>query len=129
MGVFSYMAATLTSLLERVCPSRERVYTANGTIGRVMLRAQRLQATIDQLNRELNKDRAYLLQHMQKNNLDKIFCQDFSCQLKERHNWRYSPETERNMLQVKQQQRRDIADGTAVDYPKQFVYLATVPSL
>lgn len=119
----------ISTLTAPIAAKKERIYAPTGTIGRVLMRAQRLQDQIALLERELKKDRAYLLQHMQKNELDCIFCGDFRAQAKTRHNWAYSPATEREMLKVEVMKRRDKAEGLAVDSPTPYVSLSTIPTV
>ena len=106
---------------------RERHYAPSGRIGRVLARAAKLKAQIDNLQSQLDQEREFLLEFMTSQKLDVIYGQDFRCQLKTRHNWTYSPETERELLKLRGMKSLDIAQGRAVDAPTVHVALSTFP--
>lgn len=67
-----------------------RTYSPTGAIGFKLRRAQRLQDEIQRLEAQLSPLRAELLEHMQRQGLDRIELGQFRATRKVRHNWRYS---------------------------------------
>ena len=106
---------------------RERHYAPSGRIGRVLNRVAKLKAQIDKLQAELDSEREFLLEFMLSQKLDTIYGQDFRVQLKTRHNWTYSPETERELLKIRGMKSLDIAQGRATDAPTVHVALNIFP--
>ena len=96
---------------------KARDYTATGRVGQHMSRAQALKTEIDRLTAELSQERTWLLAHMESNALDQLNCGDFQVQRRLRHNWKYSPALEREMLRIKESQKWEISQGEALDRP------------
>lgn len=96
---------------------RVRDYSPSGEVGRQLQRAADLQSQIQLLDNQLRIIRTDLLSHMEAQALDRIECGDFRATRKVRHNWKYSPETEREMLRLKQSQKWEQVQGLATDRP------------
>lgn len=125
------MTATLTLLPTRQAPTtkprvrRDRAYASTGDIGRRLAKAQALQLQIQQLTTELDSHRTWLLTHMQRHNLDHLELGDFTVTRKLRHNWSYSPETEREALALRTTQKWEQSQGLATDTPTVYIALST----
>lgn len=103
-----------------------RSYAPTGAMGKRLARAKRLQAQIQQLEAELSKDREFLLQHMERRNLDRIETQGLVVVRKHRHNWSYSAVVDNMSLQLRQLQLDEQALGVATDRPRPYVSLTAV---
>jgi hypothetical protein len=126
------VTATLTLLPTRPAPTttkprarRGRAYATTGDIGRRLAKAQALQLQIQALTNELDTHRAWLLTHMQRHNLDHLELGDFTVTRKLRHNWSYSPETEREALALRTTQKWEQSQGLATDTPTAYVAFNT----
>lgn len=130
------MTATLTLLPTRPAPTprstttkprvrRDRAYATTGDIGRRLAKAQALQLQIQALTTELDTHRTWLLSHMQRHNLDHLELGDFTVTRKLRHNWSYTPETEREALALRTTQRWEQSQGLATDTPTVYVAFNT----
>lgn len=104
---------------------RQRSYSADGTIGLKLRRAQRLQDEIQRLEALLSPLRAELLAHMQQQGLDRIELGDFRATRKVRHNWSYSGHVDHLALQLRQHQLDEQAEGVATDRPTTYVAFCT----
>jgi hypothetical protein len=104
---------------------RARAYVPNGDVGRRLAVAQNLQLQIQKLEAELGHHRAWLLSHMQRHKLDKLELGQFVVQRRTRHNWSYSPETERDALALRQTQKWEQSEGIATDNPTVYIALST----
>lgn len=100
---------------------RSRSYTETGHIGRRLTEAKRLQHQIQQLEQELSMYREVILQHMTTQDLDVIQAGDLLVLRKTRHKWTYSPQTEREMMNLRQTQRFEQSQGIASDNPTIYV--------
>lgn len=100
---------------------RQRSYVANGTIGSKLRRAQRLQDEIQRLEAQLSPLRAELLDHMQRQDLDRIELGQFRATRKVRHNWSYSAVVDHMSLNLRQLQLDEQVLGVATDRPTTFV--------
>ena len=103
-----------------------RSYVPTGAIGKRLARAKRLQAQIQQLEAELSGDRQFLLEHMQRRNLDRIETEGLLVVRKHRHNWSYSPICDTLALELRQLQLDEQVLGVATDKPKAYVSLTAV---
>ena len=104
---------------------RDRAYVPNGAVGRHLTAAQSLQLQIQRLEAELATHRTWLLSHMQRHDLDLLELGAFRAQRKSRHNWTYSPETERDALQLRTTQKWEQSQGLATDTPTVYIALTT----
>jgi hypothetical protein len=104
---------------------RDRTYTASGVVGRHLQAAQALQLQIQTLSAELDGHRSWLLAHMNQHNLDQLELEQFSALRKTRHNWTYSPETERDALALRTTQKWEQSQGLATDNPTVYIALST----
>jgi hypothetical protein len=104
---------------------RDRAYVPNGAVGRHLAEAQSLQLQIQRLEAELATHRTWLLSHMQRHDLDLLELGAFRAQRKSRHNWTYSPETERDALQLRTTQKWEQSQGLATDTPTVYIALTT----
>ncbi len=104
---------------------RDRTYVPNGSVGRHLTAAQTLQLQIQRLEAELATHRTWLLSHMQRHDLDLLELGAFRAQRKSRHNWTYSPETERDAHQLRTTQKWEQAQGLATDTPTVYIALST----
>lgn len=119
-------APTTPALRSRV--RRDRAYVPTGDIGRRLAAAQSLQLQIQELTAQLDTHRTWLLNHMQRRDLDRLELGAFQVIRKTRHNWTYTPETERNMLALRTAQKWEQAQGLATDNPTVYIALSTTPS-
>jgi len=62
---------------------------------------------------------------MQRHKLDKLELGQFVVQRRTRHNWSYSPETERDALALRQTQKWEQSEGIATDNPTVYIALST----
>lgn len=85
-----------------------------------LARIQRERGELDAAAQEL---RTTLRDHMIKRNLQKIAFGDHVVSLKTRHNWSYSADLERDMLQVRQSQKWEQLQGIATDAPTPYISL------
>jgi hypothetical protein len=106
---------------------RKRAYVPTGDVGRHLGTAQALQLQIQELTAALDKHRAWLLAHMQQHDLDRLELAQFQVLRKVRHNWSYSPETEREMLQLRTTQKWEQSQGIASDNPTTYIAFSTKP--
>jgi hypothetical protein len=104
---------------------RDRSYAPSGDIGRRLASAQSLQLQIQELTAQLDAHRTWLLSHMQRRNLDRLELGAFQVIRKTRHNWTYSPETERDMLSLRTTQKWEQSQGLATDNPTVYVAFST----
>ena len=107
---------------------RARSYVTTGDVGRRLAIAQNLQLQIQKLEAELGHHRVWLLSHMQRHDLDKLELGQFTAQRKTRHNWSYTPETERDALALRQAQKWEQSEGLATDSPTVYLTLSTKPA-
>lgn len=118
-------AATPRSSTTKPRVRRDRAYAPTGDIGRRLAKAQALQLQIQALTTELDTHRAWLLSHMQRHQLDHLELGDFTVTRKLRHNWSYTPETERDALALRTTQRWEQSQGLATDNPTVYVAFNT----
>jgi hypothetical protein len=104
---------------------RERTYAPTGSMGKQILAAAALAAQIKQLTTELDKLRPGLTEALIKANLDVAICDDVVIRRKTRHNWTYSPATEREQLALRNTQKYEQAEGLATDTPKVYCEITT----
>lgn len=104
---------------------RLRSYSATGTIGLKLRRVQRLQDEIQRLEALLSPLRAELLDHMQRQGLDRIELGQFRATRKVRHNWSYSGRADAMALRLRQLQLDEQAEGVATDRPTAYVAFST----
>jgi hypothetical protein len=107
---------------------RERAYSPKGHVGYHMNQAARLKAQIDALEAKLSRHRMWLLNHALKVEVDNIRQGDCLALLKTRHNWSYSPETEREMLALRATQKWEQTHGIAADKPTQYISITLTAS-
>ena len=104
---------------------KDRAYAPSGEVGRRLAQAQALQLQIQSLTAKLDDHRFWLLTHLVRTNLDKVELGNFSVTRKTRHNWSYTPETEREMLALRTTQKWEQSQGLASDSPTTYVALST----
>ncbi|MEB3209300.1 MAG: hypothetical protein VKK63_10345 [Synechococcus sp.] len=108
---------------------RKRTYVSSGPVGKHLAAAAALQLQIQELTAQLNEHRAWLLAHMLDRSVTRLELGDqFQAVLKTRHNWTYSPETEREMHQLRVTQGWEQKQGIATDTPTTYVALTTKPA-
>lgn len=106
---------------------RIREYSPNGPLGRQLRAAQAIQLEIQELEAKLRNYREHFLIHMERNKLNRLQLGNFIVTRKTRHNWTYTPETEREMLRVRQSQKWEQSEGLAQDSPTVYLAMSTVP--
>jgi hypothetical protein len=106
---------------------RLRSYSAAGSIGIKLRRAQRLQDEIQRLEAQLSPLRASLLEHMHRQGLDRIELGQFRATRKVRHNWSYSGHADAVALRLRQLQLDEQAEGVATDRPTSYVAFSVKP--
>lgn len=121
------MTITLPALPTRPTPRRKRAYVQTGAVGKHLTRAAVLQAQIQALQAEYDTERTWLLAHMQQRDLATLSLGEVRCLLKARSSWTYSPETEREMQQLRVTQRWEQKQGIATNTPSFYVALTTTP--
>jgi hypothetical protein len=107
--------------------TRLRSYSATGSIGLKLRRAQHLQDEIQRLEAQLSPLRAELLEHMQQQNLDRVEVGQFRATRKARHNWTYSAMCDNLSLQLRQLQLDEQVLGLAQDAPKTYISFSVKP--
>lgn len=100
---------------------RVRSYSPTGLIGRRLDEAQALHLEMQRLKAKLDVHRAWILLHMQDRKIDKITHGDLVIDRKIRHDWTYSPATEREMNKIRVTQKYEQAEGIAKDDPAYYV--------
>lgn len=116
-------ARTTTTIKPKV--RKDRAYSPSGGMGKRLATAQSLQLQIQRLTAELDEHRAWFLAHLTKTNLDTLELGAFTVTRKTRHNWSYSPETERDMLGLRTTQKWEQSSGLATDTPTVYVAMTT----
>jgi hypothetical protein len=107
---------------------RRRTYAPSGEVGRHLAAAQRLQAQIAELQKELDAHRDWCLTHLQSRELTRV--EDgsgFMALLKVRHRWTYSEATERDALALRTAQKWEQSQGIAIDDPTIYVSFTSTP--
>lgn len=104
---------------------KDRAYAPSGDVGRRLAQAQALQLKIQSLTAELDDHRFWFLTHLMRTNLDTLELGNFTVTRKTRHNWSYTPETEREMLALRTTQKWEQTQGLATDAPTTYVALST----
>lgn len=104
---------------------RSRTYSPTGALGRRLQDAQALQIQIQDLEAKLLEHRQFFLAHMEKNKLTRLDLGRFVVTRKTRHNWTYTPETEREQLRLRQTQKWEQSTGVAVDNPTIYLAMST----
>jgi hypothetical protein len=94
-------------------------------LGRRLQDAQALQIQIQDLEAKLLEHRQFFLAHMEKNKLTRLDLGRFVVTRKTRHNWTYTPETEREQLRLRQTQKWEQSTGVAVDNPTIYLAMST----
>ena len=112
--------------LRTMTVTRQRSYAPTGAIGKRLARAKAVQQQIQQLEAELSKDREFLLNHMQRHDLDRIATEGLLVVRKQRHNWSYSAVCDNLALQLRQLQLDEQVCGVATDRPKTYVSLSAI---
>ena len=90
-----------------------------------LTRARELQEQINKLKAELDPLREQLLQHLITKDLDHIESGDYRALRKVRHNWDYSPHTQREMLALRNTQKYEQREGLATDNPTIYLQLGS----
>jgi len=106
---------------------KRRDYAVTGQVGQHLSRAQALQAEIARLSEQLSVEREWLLDHMVSKKLDNLVVGDFQAIRKVRHKWTYSESTEREMLALRNLQKWEQSNGTAIDTPTTYLQLSSKP--
>lgn len=104
---------------------KRRDYAVTGQVGQHLSRAQALQAEIARLTADLSIEREWLLDHMVSKNLDNMVVGEFQAIRKVRHKWEYSESTEREMLALRNLQKWEQQQGTAIDTPTTYLQLCS----
>ena len=107
-------------------PRRTRSYVSTGRIGRTLTKAAQIQTEIQRLKADLDDLRQPILQHMLRHKLDVIDIGSVEIIRKQRHNWTYSPETQREMNALVMLQRFEQEQKVATDTPKDFIAIQVV---
>jgi hypothetical protein len=102
---------------------KARTYKPTGDIGRHLQEAYRLQSKIDALEEQLQVHRDYILMHMEEKELDIIRLDGITVYRRKRHNWKYSVETQNEMLKLQTTQKYEQAKGIATDNPRVYISL------
>ena len=104
---------------------RRKPAATNSSVACQLRSAQALQQQMHELEVQLAAHRVWLLSHMQSEGLDRLEIDGFSVQRRIRHNWDYSPETERNALALRNAQKWEQTVGLATDSPTVYIALIT----
>jgi hypothetical protein len=104
---------------------QERAYAPTGRVGRRLAKAHELQLQIQKLEAELSRHREFLLNHMSRQQLDRIELAGFKATRKVRHNWQYSAYMEAFQVRLRQLQKDEQQRGVAIDRPTAYVSLST----
>ena len=115
------MTATLS---RRTAPRRKRAYAPAGDVGKHLATARELQLRIQELTAQYDTERAWLLEHMQRQGLSSVELGAVRCVLKERSRWTYSPETERDMQALSVTQKWEQRQGIATNTPTQYTAIS-----
>lgn len=105
-------------------PARKvRSYVPTGAVGQHLSAARSLQLQIQELTALYDKERTWLLQHMQDKALTNVALGDVKCVLKSRARWSYSLETQRDMEAMQITQKWEQSRGIASNDPSFYVAL------
>lgn len=88
-------------------------YEIGTGIGDRLAEVQRLKIEIDRLTSELEEQKAYLMGHAVRNNLDSLQFGAMTLSKRGRTTWTYSPALIEARDRVKAREKREQADGTA----------------
>lgn len=105
---------------------RARSYVPSGEVGKHLTRARQLQLQIQELQAQYDTERAWLLEHMQRQSLTNVALGDVRCVLKQRARWIYSIETQREMEALQITQKWEQSRGIASNEPSYYVALSEV---
>jgi len=92
-------------------------YTSDSGIGERLGEVQRIKLEIDRLNDLLDKQKAYLLGHAIRNNLDSLRCGAVAVSRRERASWTYSKDLQYAEAKVKKRKSREQQTGVAINQP------------
>ena len=104
---------------------KRRTYTVTGQLGRKLRRAEQLTNEIAKLKEELDPIRDYILQYLISRDLSVAEAGDFQAIRKQRHKWEYTQATEFEMAKVRNLQKWEQQQGTAVDTPTTYLQLSS----
>lgn len=110
---------TAVRLAHTAAPTADITQTLN--------RAQQLTAQINELKAELDPLRSEILQHLIENDIASIKAGDgtFKAIKKQRHNWKYSPYLERELIALREWQQEEQTSGDATDSPTIYLQLGS----
>lgn len=98
------------------------------TLARKMMRAQALQEQIQALDEELRDLRTdFAVAFMQRPGVKFLQYGNFRAAARQRHNWKYSPELERELQKLTVDRLWEQRHGVAQDSPTSYVALSTIP--
>lgn len=106
---------------------RERTYSPRSGLGRKIAKAAALRAQIDDLTKALEPLRAEILASLESGNVSTARVGDVVVTRRLRHNWSYTPDTEREILSLRQTQKWEQSEGLATDAPTAYIAINIVP--
>jgi hypothetical protein len=104
---------------------RKRSYTPQGSIGKLLTKAQALQYEIQRLEAELKPIRAELLAAMQSRGLTALEIPGFSASLRTRNHWTYTQATQDAAAALQISQKWEQRRGIATNAPTTYIALTT----
>ena len=99
-------------------------YTPASGIGERLGEVQRIKLEIDRLNDLLDKQKAYLLGHAIRNNLDTLRCVPVAVSRRERASWTYSEALQDAEAKLKARKLREQNNGTATNNPSEHLVIS-----